>query len=110
MSNTVYAKLKDNKLEYAPKSVTINNVYYNPTPISYLTKNGYKVVNYTNQPEARDGYYFEVKWVEKENSIDQTWVERKYPDPEPTSSDKVEAIVTYNVMMGNLLDPEEVVE
>jgi hypothetical protein len=106
----IYAKLKDNKLEYAPKSVTINNVYYNPTPTSYLTRNGYKVVYYTEQPEAKEGYYYEPKWVEDENSINQTWVEKKYPEPEPTSSDKVEAIVIYNMMMGTLLDPEEVTE
>lgn len=103
-----YGKLENNKIVFAPRAITIEKIYYNPTPISWLLENGYKEIVYSEQPEYKEGYYYEEKWQETEEQLVQKWVERKEPEPEPTDSDRVEAIVTYNVMMGNLLEPEEV--
>lgn len=102
-----YGKLVENNIVFAPKAITLERVYYNPAPLSWLQKNGFKEVVYSKRPPYKEGCYYEMQWLETEKQIIQKWIKRKEPEPEPTVTDMVESIVTYNVMMGTLLDPEE---
>ena len=103
-----YAKLIENQLEFAPRTVMIDNTYYNPTPLSWLQTNGWKLVQYNKQPDYEEGWYYEEKWEETKTELVQKWIKRKEIEPEITEQEELNAIVEYNVMMGFLKNPKEV--
>lgn len=68
-----YAKLINNYPSYAPNPILHNGmIRYNP-PGSVYEAEGYKQVQYTNQPETDIGYTAIAGWTETENEIIQTW-------------------------------------
>lgn len=76
----MYAKLIEGELQYAPKHITIgtNNIW-NASAELMLTQ-GWKLVVFTEPPEAPTGYYYESAWEEDEAEIVQTWTLEKLPD------------------------------
>jgi hypothetical protein len=52
---------------------------YNPPAELYLA-NGYLPVEFTDAPEAPDGYHYESGWEQTEEAIAQTWTVVKDPD------------------------------
>lgn len=74
-----YAKLINSELVFAPRSVTIGQTHYNPTPISWLAENGYKPIHYTEAP-TEEGMYAVDHWEETEEEIVQIWELLPLPD------------------------------
>lgn len=79
----MYGKLIDGNLRIAPKMLHIgsNNVW-NPTADQYAA-DGYKPVEYTEMPEAPDGYTYKPGWEEQENVIVQIWTLVELPPDIP---------------------------
>lgn len=80
-----YAKLIDGEPIFAPRTITIGQTHYNPTPAEWLAENGYKLVRYTEAPE-QEGYYAEQNWTETDDEIVQTW--ELFPLPDEVSGDE----------------------
>lgn len=85
-----YAKLIDSKIQYSPNPILHNGLWYGNPPGSIYEAEGYKPIIYTDMPIAPEGYYYEEKWTESENSITQSWELIELP-PE-TDVDPYEAI------------------
>lgn len=62
------------------------------TPEEYLAA-GYKPVEYTEPPEAPEGYYYESGWEEQTDAVVQTWTLIPLPD----DIDEAEA---YDIIFG----------
>ena len=69
----MYAKLIDGALQTAPKHITVDNVNIWNASTETMLSQGWKLVVFTDAPEAPDGYYYESGWEEKDNTIEQTW-------------------------------------
>ena len=76
----MYGKLINGELEIAPRKL-INGDFmvYNPPESLYLT-NGYYPIEFTEEPTAPEGYYYESGWEQQENSIVQTWILTELPN------------------------------
>jgi hypothetical protein len=68
-----YAKLIDGFPVYAPNPILHDGLWYGNPPGEVYEAEGYKPVIYTDMPIAPEGYYYEEKWTESENSITQSW-------------------------------------
>lgn len=79
----MYGKLINGVLHRAPGMLPIgsDNVW-NPTAEQYAA-DGYKPVEYTEMPEAPDGYTYKPGWEEQENAIIQTWTLMELPPDIP---------------------------
>lgn len=68
-----YAKLIDGNLQPSPNPIYIDPYWVgNPTP-EMLTKEGYKPVQYADQPEPQGVGRWEETWTETEDAIVQGW-------------------------------------
>lgn len=75
-----YAKLIDGNLQIAPRKLPGEGVVvYNPPAKMYLAA-GFKPVEFTDAPEAPEGYYYDSGWEEQEEAIVQTWTLVELPD------------------------------
>lgn len=75
-----YGKLIDGNLTIAPRKLPGDGVVvYNPPAEMYLAA-GYKPVEFTDAPEALEGFYYESAWEEQAESIVQTWTLVPLPD------------------------------
>lgn len=89
----MYGKLNDGNLMIAPRKLNGDGVVvYNP-PAEMYREQGYKPVEFTDAPEALDGFYYESGWEETADSIAQTWALVPLPD----DIDDAEA---YNIIFG----------
>ena len=89
----MYAKLIDNELHTAPKMLPGDGVnVWNPPAEMYLEQ-GWKPVQFTDEPEAPSGYYYESGWEEQTDAIVQTWTLTPLPD----DIDEAEA---YDIIFG----------
>lgn len=68
-----YAKLINNTLFLAPNPIHIGTRWRVNPPGSVYEAEGYKVVQYTKQPEAPSGYFYAETWTETEDAIVQGW-------------------------------------
>jgi len=76
----MYGKLIEGELQTAPKKLEINdNCVWNAPSEEYLAQ-GWKLVRFTDEPEAPTGYYYESGWEETETEIVQTWTLVELPD------------------------------
>lgn len=76
----MYGKLNDGNLTIAPRKLNGDGVVvYNPPAEMYLAA-GYKPVEFTDSPEAPEGYTYESAWEETAGSIVQTWTLVPLPD------------------------------
>ena len=89
----MYGKLTDGRLITAPKMLHIgsDNVW-NPTGEQYDAA-GYKPVEYTDAPEAPEGFYYESGWEEQETAIVQTWTMVELPPEEMSAEEALEIIL-----------------
>lgn len=89
----MYAKLERGALIPAPKMLHIgsDNVW-NPTGEQYVAA-GYKPVEFTEMPEAPEGYYYESGWEEQETAIVQTWTMVELPPDEMSAEEALEIIL-----------------
>lgn len=89
----MYGKLIDGNLRIAPKMLHIgsDNVW-NPTGEQYVAA-GYKPVEFTEMPEAPEGYTYESGWEEQETAIVQTWTPVELPPEEMSAEEALEIIL-----------------
>ena len=87
----MYAKLNDNNLRYAPKSVTVGRTHYNPPPVEWLAENGYLPVEFTPRPEPVEGYTWVSRWEQTETAIVLVWEQVELPE-EADESDYIGAL------------------
>ena len=91
-----YGKLVENTLIRAPKTRTINNVYYNPTPLFWLTENEYREIVYRDKPETApsEGYHWAERYTDGGSVIVRVWVEE---EDEPTIDEKIRLFLKTNL-------------
>lgn len=88
----MYARLINGALKTAPKKIVAEkSIVYNPTAEQYFSV-GYKIVRFTDSPEAPDGYYYIPGWEEQDDAIVQTWHLEELP-PEEMSADEALSII-----------------
>lgn len=76
----MYGELIDGNLLIAPRKLNGDGVVvYNP-PESMYRAQGWKPVEFTDAPEAPEGFYYESGWEETADSIVQTWTLVPLPD------------------------------
>lgn len=76
----MYGKLIEGDLTIAPRNLPGDGVVvYNPPAEMYLSQ-GWKPVQFTEEPEAPSGYYYESGWEETDEAIVQTWTLEPLPD------------------------------
>ena len=76
----MYGKLNDGNIQIAPRKLNGDGVVvYNP-PAEMYREQGYKPVEFTDAPEASEGYTYESGWEETADSIVQTWTLVPLPD------------------------------
>ena len=77
----MYAKLLESgQLQIAPRKLPGDGVtVWNPPDAMYRAA-GWKPVEFTEAPEAPEGYYYESGWEEQTDSIVQTWTLVQEPD------------------------------
>lgn len=84
MTNRNFGKIEEENIKFAPNPLWIGDkMIANPTDEMYKA-NGYKAVQYTQQPK-KDGYYFVPKFVGKTDYIVQVWEERAIQNEENLS-------------------------
>lgn len=89
----MYGKLINGNLTIAPRKLNGDGVVvYNPPEAMYRAQD-YKPVEFTDAPEAPEGYTYESGWEETADSIVQTWTLVPLPD----DIDDAEA---YNIIFG----------
>lgn len=89
----MYGKLSYGNLTIAPRKLNGDGVIvYNP-PEAMYREHGYKPVEFTDAPEAPEGYTYDSAWEETADSIVQTWTLVPLPD----DIDDAEA---YNIIFG----------
>ena len=93
--NYNYAKLIDNKLEYAPNILVIGNEQIINAPAETYKAQGYLPIERTEQPEAEEGFYYSPIYVEDNNKIIQQWEKVEY-----FVDDVIEKAAAYDVLMG----------
>lgn len=90
-----YAKLIDGHPVYAPNPIFVNGMRTgNPPPEVYLA-NGYKPVNYTEQPESQGVGWWEETWAETDEAIVQGWSWH-----EATDEDEISDTEAMDMLMG----------
>lgn len=83
----MYAKLKDNALEIAPKQVQSDGkTIINPSDDT-LIASGYLPVQYTDPPTVDEGYYAAPRWEQTDTAIVQEWEIKK--DNRPLTAEQV---------------------
>lgn len=68
-----YAKLIDNKLQYAPNPIIVDDRQIGNPPPETLMEQGYKPVIYTDPPVVEPGYIAVPGWEDDGDEIVQTW-------------------------------------
>ena len=91
MTSIRYAKFVNNNLQYAPRTITIGQTHYNPTPETWLAENGYLPVVETPYPD--DGKYYAGSWVEQDGQIVRTWTETEGPETPATDTEVLNAMI-----------------
>ena len=94
----MYAKLVEGKLRRAPRKLPGDGVtVWNPPDAMYRTA-GWKPVQFTEAPEAPDGFYYESTWEEQAEAIVQTWTLVALPPEEATDEDYAAALARLGVI------------
>lgn len=89
----MYAKLINGNLTIAPKMLVIGSTkVWNATAEQYAAA-GYKPVEFTEMPEAPEGYTYESGWMEQETAIVQTWTPVELPPEEMSAEEALEIIL-----------------
>lgn len=85
-----YAKLENDILTYAPKSLIINDAkVWNASEAEYIAQGWFPIIR-TDAPETEEGYYAEPYWEQLGDQIVQKW-EIKVAEP---TAEELLAIIT----------------
>lgn len=89
-----YAQLIDGSISYATNPIAHNGmIRYNP-PGSVYEAEGYKQVQYTNQPEPLSVGWWVETWTETENAIVQGWTWHEATDEDEISDTEALELLT----------------
>lgn len=89
-----YAKLNGGYPVFAPNPILHNGmIRYNPPGSAYEAE-GYKQVQYTNQPEPLGTGWFIETWTETEEAIVQGWTWHEATDEDEISDTEALAMLT----------------
>ena len=84
-----YAKLTDSSISYAPNPIQHNGLWYGNPPGSVYEAEGYKPVQYADQPEPQGVGHWEETWTETDEAIVQGWVWHEAGPDDEISGDEV---------------------
>ena len=99
----MFARLKDNALEIAPKKVQSDGkTIINPTDETLISA-GFMPVQYTDQPNVKEGYYAAPNWVQTDTAIVQEWNIKK--DNRPLTAEQVTEMLVKDQI--NALDVDD---
>ena len=99
----MFARLKDNALEIAPKKVQSDGkTIINPTDETLISA-GFMPVQYTDQPNVKEGYYAAPHWVQTDTAIVQEWDIKK--DNRPLTAEQVTEMLVKDQI--NALDVDD---
>lgn len=66
-----YGKLIDGRIEYAPESVVVDQIHYNPYPPALARENGYKPIITEIIPD--DVHTWKAEYIETSSEIHMVW-------------------------------------
>lgn len=89
-----YAKLIDGNLSIAPNPILYNGLWYGNPPGKIYEAEGYKQVQYTNQPEPQGVGRFVETWTETDEAIVQGWLWHEATDEDEISDTEALALLT----------------
>lgn len=89
-----YAKLINDYPSYAPNPILHDGLWYGNPPGSVYEAEGYKQVQYTNQPELPGVGWWVETWTETEDAIVQGWVWHEAADEDEISDTEALALLT----------------
>lgn len=94
-----YAKLINNHPSFAPNPILHNGSWYGNPPGEIYEAEGYKQVQYTNQPEPLGvGWWIET-WTETEEAIVQGWTWH-----ETTDEDEIDPEEALQILLGGNIE------
>ncbi len=88
-----FGKIESNVFGYAPVPIIVDGIAtWTNDPAVYAAE-GYLPVEHTSKPQ-REGYWYELTWVEQDGVIVQTWVEHENPPTDQISDAEALSIIT----------------
>ena len=90
-----YAKLINGFPTYAPNPIKHNDLWYGNPPAETYAVEGYKPVQYTEQPEPQGIGWLEETWTETDEVIVQGWSWH-----EATDEDEISDSEALNILAG----------
>lgn len=83
-----YAKLINGNPQFAPNPILRDGLWYGNPPSEVYEADGYKQVEYTNQPESPSTGWWVETWTETEDAIVQGWTWYEATDEDEISSEE----------------------
>lgn len=83
-----YAKLINSYPSFAPNPILYDSNYIGNPPASVYEAEGYKPVQYTNQPESLGAGWWVETWTETKDAILQGWTWHEATDEDEISSEE----------------------
>ena len=95
-------KLTGAILEYAPRTITKGDTYYNPYPEEMQLADGWKPIIETPAPPEEEGYYWTAHWEQDEETIFRVWEKH---ETEPTEEDRIaELEKAMSILLGGVIE------
>lgn len=94
-----YAKLINNYPSYAPNPILHDSNYIGNPPGAVYEAEGYKPVQYTNQPEPLGMGWWVETWTETEDAIVQGWTWH-----EATDEDEISPEEALQILLGGNIE------
>lgn len=89
-----YAKLINGSISYAPNPILHDGLWYGNPPGSVYEAEGYKQVQYDNQPEPPGVGWWVETWSETENAIVRGWTWHEATDEDEISDTEALELLT----------------
>ena len=90
-----YAKLINGYPVFAPNPILHNGMWYGNPPGEVYLEQGYKPVQYTDQPEPQGVGRYEATWTETDEAIVQGWTWH-----EATDEDEIDPEEALDLLLG----------
>lgn len=96
--NIKYGKLENNQLRYAPNILLVGKEQIINAPADTYKSQGWLPIVNTEQPEAKEGFYYSPYYAEVDGSIVQQWEKHEIPaTDEATETDYINALEDLGV-------------
>ena len=89
-----FAKLVHDRLEYAPNPILRGGNYIGNPPASEYEAEGYKPVQYADQPEPLGVGWWNESWTETDDAIVQSWEWHEATDEDEISDAEAMQMLT----------------